>query len=140
MDKELLTAAIIPSSGIGDALLMMIASEQLRKNGYHVTTYHPKLIELQEWFLGHSFEKDLEEKTVTKTLSEYDLVIFQNDNSSRAKHLIELFKNGQLKCLSIFYSSYSPSKHAPLSPLDVVFDPCLSMADNIACGSLIFSH
>lgn len=112
------TAAVIPSKGIGDALLMMIASHHLLKAGYHVITYHPQLPELQRWFPEHHFEKYPPED-----LSHFDFVIFENDNSPR----IQKLPQG-----SIFYPTYNALKHGPLSQLDCVFNPDLPMADNIA--------
>ncbi|HSX04538.1 MAG TPA: glycosyltransferase family 9 protein [Rhabdochlamydiaceae bacterium] len=116
-------AAVIPSKGIGDALLMMIASHQLHLHGYSVTTFHEKLNELQDWFLGHQFEK--KEKF---DADQFDLIIAQNDNSPLISSLILHARNR----LSIFYPTYYSYKHAPLSKLDQLFDANEPMASNIA--------
>lgn len=116
-------AAVIPSKGIGDALLMMIASHQLHLHGYNVTTFHEKLNELQDWFLGHHFEKK-----ENFDATQFDLIIAQNDNSPLISSLILQ----ERKRLSIFYPTYYSYKHAPLSKLDLVFDPNEPMASNIA--------
>lgn len=118
-------AAVIPSKGIGDALLMMIASHQLRLHGYEVVTFHEKLNELQHWFPGHRFEKK-----ETLDAGRYDLIIAQNDNSPFISALIEQARER----LSIFYPSYHAYKHQPLSAMDQVFDQKRPMADNIAQG------
>jgi hypothetical protein len=112
------SAAVIPAKGIGDALLMMIASHHLLKAGYQVTTFHPQMKELNDWFPGHHFD------IIPPTdFAEFDLVIFENDNSQRIQKLL----NG-----SVFYPTYSPEKHGPLFALDQVFNSDLPMVDNIA--------
>lgn len=118
------TAAVIPAKGIGDGLLMMIASQQLREAGFLVTTFHPVLKELQDWFQGHVFE------TLPKIeeCSAFDLIVAENDDSEKMKTLQETAQNN----LSIFYPTFSSTKHFPLSSLDQVFDPLKPMADNIA--------
>ena len=125
--KHINTAAVIPSQGIGDALLMMIAAHRLLKEGVQVTVYHPVLGELHEWFPGHRFEAPPAHELWKEMFSRYDLIVFQNDNSAKREVLAR-------ERLSVFYSSYSETKHGPLSPLDQVFDPCLPMADNVARG------
>jgi hypothetical protein len=112
-------ALVIPARGIGDALLMMIASEALHQEGYCVTTIHPALGELQEWFPQHNFS------TGISALDTFDLVIVENDNSSK----MGSFKNRPQ--VSIFYPTYLPEKHGPLSSLDQVFDPTKPFAENV---------
>lgn len=108
-------AAVIPAKGIGDALLMMIASHQLFRAGYEVTTFHPALKEMQNWFPDHHFAS-----FDTFDRKKYDCVILENDNSLK------------IEGASVFYPTYSPAKHGPLSPSDHVFDPSKPMAENIA--------
>ena len=114
-------AAVIPSKGIGDALLMMIASHQLLLQGYEVTTFHGALRELAAWFPGHRFA----DRPPLQELSAFDFALIENDNSPEVLSL----KNPKA---SIFYPTYKEGKHPPLSPIDQVFDADLSMADNIA--------
>ncbi len=117
------TAAVLPALGIGDALLMMIASHQLKMEGYHVTTFHDALPELSDWFPGHELRACSE-----STLETFDLIIAENDNSPKIKELLDRFRPR----LSLFYPTYSSSKHVPLSVQDFAFDPDLTMAENIA--------
>jgi heptosyltransferase III len=121
-------AAVLPALGIGDALLMMIASHQLQKSGYAVTTFHHGLPELSSWFPNHNIQPALSDDRLLNTLSEYDLIIVENDNSPRIKQLLNLLRPR----LSVFYPTYLSTKHAPLSSNDAVFDSQLPMADNIA--------
>jgi heptosyltransferase-3 len=127
-------AAVICSDGMGDGLLMMIASHRLFSKGYHVTTYTDSLLELKTWFPHHQFQKRPSLLALKEVLTPYDLIILQNDNSDRAFAIIDLYKRGKLKNLSVFYSHYSPSKHPHLTSWDRVFDRSLPMADNISCS------
>lgn len=119
-------AAVIPASGIGDALLMMIASHRLQMAGHAVTTFHPKLVELSPWFEDHRLEATYDD------LSDFDLIVVQNDNSDHVKELRRRFERGELPNLSIFYPTFEPHKHGEPSAYDQVFDSRDSMADNIA--------
>ena len=122
------TAAVLPALGIGDALLMMIASHQLKMEGYRVTTFHNALPELSSWFPGHDLRPLPPQEKLLDTLASFDMILVENDNSPKIKQLLDASRNS----LSIFYPTYSPSKHAPLSPLDRIFDKDLPMAVNIA--------
>jgi heptosyltransferase III len=122
------TAAVLPALGIGDALLMMIASHQLKREGYQVTTFHENLPELSSWFPGHHLKSFPSSETWIKILDSFDLIIVENDNSPKIKCLLKGFRPR----LSIFYPTYSATKHAPLVMQDYVFDSDLPMADNIA--------
>ncbi|MCB1117930.1 MAG: hypothetical protein KDK50_05040 [Chlamydiia bacterium] len=121
-------AAVICAHGIGDGLLMMIASHRLQMEGYVVTTYHPHLPELQSWFDTHRLESNLD----LDDLGTYDLVIIQNDNTERTNAIIKKCKKSPDTITSIFYPSFEASKHHGLSSWDQVFDPKKTMANNIA--------
>lgn len=124
--------AIIPSIGIGDALMMMVASHRLYCQGYEVTTFSTPMLELTSWFDPHSFKKRPDISDLETVLKEYDLVIFQHENSPFAKALLTLYHENKLKALSVFYAKYEERKHFPLTPLDRVFHERKSMVDNIA--------
>jgi heptosyltransferase-3 len=122
------TAAVLPALGIGDALLMMIASHQLTLEGCHVTTFHSSLSELQTWFPGHHLQPLPPEDKLLETLASFDLILVENDNSPKIHQLIQAFR----PTLSIFYPTYSATKHAPLTSRDRTFHSHLPMASNIA--------
>lgn len=87
--KKSKTAAVLPSKGIGDALLMMIASHQLLLQGFEVTTFHEKLFELQTWFKeGHRFAKrpDLRDCPQTIKLSDSSNLFDDFSRSSLAAY------------------------------------------------------
>ncbi len=117
-------AAVLPATGIGDALLMMIASHQLQAQGYEVTTFHAILPELHTWFPYHR----LTPSSSAESLSDFDLIVAENDNSPRIATLRTTLRDK----LAIFYPTYLAHKHGPLGSLDQVFDPQLPMAENIA--------
>lgn len=124
-------AAVLPAKGIGDALLMLIASHHLQTNGYQVTTYHPSLQQLQKWFPNSQFAPAYNQDD----LSQYDLVIAENDNSSRIASLLRCFQGEKRNSLSLFYPTYKPGKNAPLAPLDYCFNADLPMTENIAAAT-----
>jgi len=125
-------AAVICSQGIGDGLLMMVASHRLFSRGYTVTTYQDALHELAKWFPDHHFKKRSSLQALQQQLAPYDLIILQNDNSSLSNGIINLYKQGKLQNLSVFYSSYEKTKHTPLTSWDRIFDRSRPMVDNIA--------
>ncbi len=102
--------AILPASGIGDALLMMIAAQACQQAGHLVTVYHPHLPALKDWFPGHDLRPLPPETELIKLLESCSLIIVENDNSSKIQHLIQAFG----PTLSVFYPSYKTGKHAPL--------------------------
>ncbi len=124
----MLKAAVLPALGIGDALLMMIASHQLKLNGYEVTTFHHALPELSPWFLDHDLKPVPGLDQLMQTLNCFDLIIVENDNSPKIARLIAEHR----EYLSIFYPTYSATKHSPLYPSDFIFDKNCPMAENIA--------
>ena len=125
-------AAVICSQGIGDGLLMMVASHRLFSNGYDVTTFHNSLNELSRWFPNHKFQKKSSLHPIEEILSSYDLIVLQNDNSDLAFSIITLYKQGRLHNLSVFYASYSSTRHLSLTSWDRVFNLSRPMVDNIA--------
>ncbi len=125
-------AAVICSGGIGDGLIMMVASHRLFSRGYEVTTYQDLLEELHAYFPNHKFKKRSLLINIKKELSSYDLIILQNDNSSLSYQIIHLYKKGELHNLSVFYSSYEKEKHGTLTSWDRVFNRNYPMVENIA--------
>lgn len=123
--------ALVPAAGIGDSLLMMIASHAFTLRGHFVTTYHAALPELQNWFPEQHFSTF---PIYDEEWGYYDLVIAENDNSARIGKLKEFHAKGLIKRLSIFYPTFFANKHTRL-PEDQIFDPLLPMADNIAIAS-----
>lgn len=122
--KPHLKAAVICSQGIGDGLMMMVASHRLKLEGYEVTTFQDALHQLAPLFPGHTFST----RRIPCELQEFDLIILQNDNTSFSRDIIQRYRSK----LSIFYSSYDPHKHPPLIAIDRIFNRSRTMVDNIA--------
>ncbi len=130
-------ALVISSNGLGDGLMMMVASERLKRHGYRVVTMNSHLKGLQNWFPGHYFQQQLAGGDLESFSNYFDLVILQNDNSEKSKQIIALHQKGIIRSLSIFYSSYESKKHPPLTCWDVVFNSSRPMVENIAKGIAI---
>lgn len=124
--------AIIPSIGLGDGLMMMVASHRLYCHGYNVTTFSSAMIELHQWFSPHTFKARPQLDQLEKSLKEFDLIIFQHENTPFGKALVSLFHENKVPALSVFYPKYEEHKHFPLTPLDRVFNEKKPMVDNIA--------
>lgn len=114
--------AVCCSDGLGDALLMMIASDHLLRQGAEVTTLTPHLQSMTSYFPGHKFAL---QDTI---LDDFDGIIVQNNNSERVDFVLENYRE---KC-RVFYPNYNHKRHALLFPNDVAFDPDLPMAQNIS--------
>ena len=117
-------AAVICSKGIGDGLMMMVASHRLNLEGYEVTTFQDSLHQLVPLFPGHHFAK----RSSTIDLHEFDLIILQNDNSPLSFQIIDTYRPK----LSVFYASYERDKHPPLTSMDRVFNRSHTLTQNIA--------
>lgn len=124
--------AVIPSRGIGDGLIMMVAAHRLLTLGYKVDTYTSALSSLSSWFKNHTFLEKPELNLLPDIFSNYDLIILQNDNSAFAKEMISLYEQKKIKALSVFYPSYEKDKHSPLRALDRVFNDQKPIVDNTA--------
>lgn len=119
--------AIFPANGIGDALLLMIPAFHYAQQGIQVDVYHDTITQLSAWFPSCS----LKPISPDLTYDHYDLLIVENDNSPKIPRWIATHRSK----LQILYPTYSPSKHAPLHPLDRVFNPNLSMVANLSISS-----
>ncbi|MDN3505027.1 MAG: glycosyltransferase family 9 protein [Rhabdochlamydiaceae bacterium] len=108
-------AAVITANGFGDGLIMMIASHQLTKAGYKVTTFNDHLGQIGDWFTNQSFQNQPKEGD---DLSEFDLIILQHDNSKKSKYLIKNYRDK----LTILYPSYNKNRHPKFTDKDFVFN------------------
>lgn len=137
------TAAVISSPGIGDGVMMMVASHLLHHQGYVVTTFHNGLQQISDWFPSHRFLSLPKIPRLAAVFSSFDLVILQYDHHRlETKFLIKLYQEGLIKKLSIFYPSKESAQREQLSPYDQIFSPNQSMVENIAVSisSLLSIH
>ena len=110
--------AIITADGLGDGLIMHIASHNLAKK-FSVTTFNDHLPGLGCWLKKYDLQKQ-------GSLDPFDAIILQHDNSDKAKQIKALKKP-----IYTIYGSHKESKHGPLSDLDHVCDRTKSMGENI---------
>jgi ADP-heptose:LPS heptosyltransferase len=112
--------AVVTASGIGDGLILHIASHNLVQMEHEVITFNDHLAGFGEWFRGYSFSNQ------PLLFAQFDAVILQHDNSPKAK---------QIRALDLpvytFYGSHQVSKHGALRDTDYVANPNQTMVDNI---------
>ena len=123
-------AAVVPSVGIGDGLMMLVAAHRLFEYGYKVTLFQDNLSELQEWFPYCKFAKQAPLTNNIESLCAYDLIVFQHSNGALAQILAS--KKSTLPPVATFYPLYDPRRHPSLSKRDVIFDRQKTMIENIA--------
>jgi heptosyltransferase III len=70
MAKE--NCAVFSCMGLGDGLIALVLSENLRRNGHAVTTFHPFLQHLGEWFPNHSISPFPPLEEISQQLSAFD--------------------------------------------------------------------
>lgn len=66
--------AIIPSTGLGDGLVMLVLAHNLYRLGAHITVFHGPLSQLASWFPDFHFEP-LPEANLFSRLGAFDLTI-----------------------------------------------------------------
>jgi len=116
--------AVICAAGIGDALIMLIASHHLLKRGHSVTTFSRHLPGLGRWL------EPAEYLTAWKdAFAGFDAVLLQHDNTPSAQEVVSFRKAGLP--VYVFYPTYNISKHGPLiDGFDFAFDANQTMVDN----------
>ena len=118
--------AVISAQGIGDALILSIASRHLQGLGHEVTTFSRHLPLFRNWLIPGRYEP------VLKDLGSFDAIILQHDNSPLAKEIVALRPT---VAVYIFYTNYRTSKHGPLlEGFDFPFDETRSMVENTVQG------
>lgn len=113
---------------------MLIASHHLRSLGYQVATFHRHLPGFGKWL--EDGEYLLPPADWQKTLTSFDAVLLQHDNTSISRQIVSL-RNANIG-VYIFYTNYRISKHGPLvSGFDFPFDPNQTMVENTRLGAQI---
>lgn len=126
-NRSKLKAAIIPSTGIGDAVIFLQAAQALKEKGYQVSLYHPTIKNLDLYFPSFSMLPRI--PSLKNILFSYDLILAQYDDSKETKDILSIKKKHPN--FYLFYPSYKKDKHGPLTPLDFVSDPNKSMLKNL---------
>ncbi len=119
--------AVVCAPGIGDALILHIASFQLQTHGYEVVTFSNHLASFGSWLKGFQFAPQPSNDHLHETFDSFDAIFLQHDNSLKARQITLLNKP-----IYIFYGSHVLSKHGPLRyGYDYVCDQSQTMVDNI---------
>ncbi len=125
--------AVFCAEGLGDSLMMMVASCAYRKKGYSVTTFSNQLGYFKDWLPGFSFQKKPPIEDFSKILPYFDIVLLQHENSPKAKAVYELGREKKIPKLISFYNNYRSQKHYPIRKgLDFAFDEKKPMVENVA--------
>ena len=107
--------SVVPSSSLGDAVIMLIASHHLEQAGFDVTTITK--YRFGKWFSG----KILDE------IGSPDAIFLQHGNDQRSRDI----KDAKIPVYT-FYGSYRPEKHGSWQPgYDFVSDLNQTMVANI---------
>lgn len=117
---------MVTASGIGDGLILHIASYNLTQMGFEVITFNDYLAGFGKWFEGFSFEKQPPLHEIKTLFARFDAILLQHDNTPKAKKVHAL----PIPVYS-FYGSHRPSKHGILQDNDYVCDSQRTMVDNV---------
>jgi len=118
--------AVFCSRGLGDGLLFLMVSNNLKKNGFEVITYHDFLEEMKPLFKNFEIRKYPEKKEVKSLLSTFDLVIVNSDYSEINMEIKKNLKNHKKNW--ILHASTSKGKNLPGN---FRFDRKRTMAENL---------
>ena len=121
--------AIICAAGIGDALILHIASHHLRGAGHEVTTFTNHLDSFGSWLPGSPFQPQFSADRAREVLQGFDGVVVQHDNTPKSRAIVAL--RPQLAVYGL-YTNYRSSKHGPLyDGYDFPFDENQTMVANL---------
>ncbi len=85
-------AAVFCSRGLGDGLLFLIVSNNLKNNGYQVDTFHNSLFQIENYFPGLPIKEYPQEQEIEQLLRQYDLIIINSDSSLINQHILKYSK------------------------------------------------
>lgn len=127
--------AILPASGIGDALLFQSIAQGCFDQGDDPSLFSPHIPQFAPWFsLPAKSLPPLTLANAADILTPFDAILLQHDNSPLSRKIKILPQN-----IFTFYGSHNPSKHGTLDPhKDFVCDPSLPMVENIQQAHLRF--
>ncbi|MDX8430356.1 MAG: glycosyltransferase family 9 protein [Candidatus Algichlamydia australiensis] len=99
-------AALIPCKGLGDGIIMLIAANYLKKQGFQTTIYHNILPSLSPWLPEFIL------KPGNAIQTDYECIFYQNENAPRA----EKFRS--LEHVHILYHNHEEKKHPAIRSQD----------------------
>ncbi len=116
--------AIFSCAGLGDCLLMLIVSENLRRAGHEVTTFHPFMQEMQGWF------PELPLRPFPPKYEEFDRFIVVYEKSAWMKEVLDHCLANHRKETIILNPIATPNQDYPYWE-EGRFDGGLPFADNL---------
>jgi ADP-heptose:LPS heptosyltransferase len=118
--------AVFCSRGLGDGLLFLTVSNNLKGNGFEVVTYHDFLEELKPFFENLEIRKFPKKEEIKSLLSKFDLVIVNSDYSPINMEIKKELKMHKEKW--ILHASTSKGKNLPGN---FSFDRKKTMVENL---------
>lgn len=118
--------AVVCAPGIGDALILQIASHQLQRFGFEAITFSNHLSQFGNWLSGN-FAPQPELEQIPQIFSSFDAIFLQHDNSPKARkiHSLDL-------PIYTFYGNHVLAKHGPLKlGFDFVCNQERTMVENV---------
>lgn len=97
--------AVFSCLGLGDGLIALVLSNNLQLNGYAVTTFHPSLDALQEWFPHICLKRFPAEDHLFEALKDFDHFFFIYE------------KSAWMQSVLTFCSTHFPDKMTILNPI-----------------------
>ena len=118
--------AVVCADGMGDALIMHIASYSLRQKGHQVVTFSNHLHLFGKWLPDFEFQT---QPHSLESFKDFDAILLQHDNTEKALSILTL--HPQIPVYT-FHTNYRPGKHGPLRTwYDFPFDQNLTMVSNV---------
>ncbi len=124
--------AVVCALGMGDALILSIATHHLGLAGWEATTCNAHIGGFGRWLNGM---KTAPQPPLGDLLPEYEAVLVQHDNTARCRMLVSGRRARGLDTY-VFYTNYRTSKHGPLvAPFDFPFNEDVPMVANTIEGT-----
>ncbi len=106
--RDLKEVVILSAKGIGDALLMMVATNQISQAGYRVTFFHEQASLISPLFPSFSILPYPDHDQLLSLIERSSFSLLQNDHGERACYLWEKRKKNSKLPLIGFFPKKSP--------------------------------
>lgn len=122
-------AIVIPSKGLGDALIMMISAFYCFNQGLKVTVYHDILVQLKALF-PYATICPRAELNLSAEKQENPWILLQYGNTPGDFSLSQKLRKLGIKT-SIIYGEFNHVKHPPFTPCDYLLPSNQTMAESV---------
>lgn len=125
-------AAVFCHSGLGDGIISLTLSHNLKINGWEVDTYHNGMQHLQRWFPDLPIQYYPKDGQVDPILNKYDrILVFHNDTHDFVLDLIQSGKKNFPNKVNVIYAY--PSKNIKDEPYykDCLMNPSIPVVKNL---------